>query len=57
MEKPERIERSFSIMGVSRTLERAGDHATNVAERVYYMYSGRTVKAGAYRRKEGSVDG
>ncbi len=57
MEKPERIERSFSLMGVSRTLERAGDHATNVAERVYYMYSGRTVKAGAYRRKEGSVDG
>lgn len=51
MERPERIEQSLSLMNVSRILERAGDHATNVAERVAYMYTGRHVKAGSYRRK------
>lgn len=54
MEKPDRIEQSFSLMNVSRTLERAGDHATNVAERIVYMYSGRSVKASEYRRKRNS---
>lgn len=52
MEKPERIEQSFNLMNVSKTLERAGDHATNVAERVAYMYTGRPVKASSYRRKK-----
>ncbi len=52
MEKPERIEQSFNLMNVSKTLERAGDHATNVAERVAYMYTGRPVKASSYRRRK-----
>ena len=51
MEKPERIEQSFQLMNVSRTLERAGDHVTNVAERVAYMYTGKTTRASQYRRK------
>lgn len=51
MEKPERIEQSFLLMNVSRTLERAGDHVTNVAERVAYMYTGKTVRASQHRRK------
>ena len=51
MEKPDRIEQAFLLMNVSRTLERAGDHITNVAERVAYMYTGKTVKASQYRRK------
>lgn len=51
MENPERIEQSFQLMNVSRTLERAGDHATNVAERVAYMYTGKTTRASLHRRK------
>lgn len=51
LERPERIEQSLSLMNVSRILERAGDHATNVAERIAYMYTGRQVKASDYRRK------
>ena len=51
MEKPERIEQAFQLMNVSRTLERAGDHVTNIAERVAYMYTGQTVRASQYRRK------
>ena len=54
MEKPERIEQSLQLMNVSRTLERAGDHVTNVAERIAYMYTGKTVKASQYRRKKDS---
>ena len=52
LEKQKRIEQSFNLMNVSKTLERAGDHATNVAERVAYMYTGRPVKASSYRRKK-----
>ena len=51
MEKPERLEQSFMLLNVSRTLERAGDHVTNVAERIAYMYTGKTIKASQYRRK------
>lgn len=51
MEKPERIEQSIALMNVSRILERAGDHATNVAERIAYMYTGKLVKASDYRRE------
>ncbi len=54
MEKPERIEQSLKLINVSRTLERAGDHVTNVAERIAYMYTGKTVKASQYRRKRES---
>lgn len=53
MERPERIEQSFQLMNVSRTLERAGDHVTNIAERVAYMFTGKTTKASLYRRKKG----
>jgi phosphate transport system protein len=35
---------------VARTLERAGDHITNIAERVIYIITGKTVKASTYRR-------
>ncbi len=54
MEKPERIEQSLKLINVSRTLERAGDHVTNVAERIAYMYTGKTVKASQHRRKRES---
>lgn len=52
MDKPELIERSFQLMNVSRTLERAGDHVTNIAERVVFMYTGHTARASSYRRKK-----
>ena len=51
-ERPERIEQAFNLINVSKTLERAGDHVTNVAERIAYMYSGHPVKAGDYRRRK-----
>jgi phosphate transport system protein len=49
MERVDHLEQAFLLMGVARTLERAGDHATNIAERVVYMRTGKTVKASDYK--------
>ena len=50
MEKPSRIEQSFMLMNIARALERAGDHVTNVAERIYYICTGKKTKASDYKR-------
>ena len=50
MENPQRIGQATQLLNVARTLERAGDHITNVAERVVYICTGKTVKASAFRR-------
>ena len=49
MERMDRLEQAFLLMNVARTLERAGDHVTNIAERVVYMYTGKTIKASDYK--------
>ncbi len=35
---------STSLIFIARFLERFGDHATNIAERVYYMITGKRIK-------------
>ena len=50
MEKPSRIEQSFMLMNMARALERAGDHVTNVAERIYYICTGKKTKASDHKR-------
>jgi phosphate transport system protein len=50
MEKPSRIEQGFMLMNIARALERAGDHVTNVAERIYYIYTGKKTKASDNKR-------
>lgn len=50
MEKPSRIEQSFMLMNIARTLERAGDHVTNVAERVCYICTGKRTKASEHKK-------
>jgi len=49
MERVDRLEQAFLLMNVARTLERAGDHVTNITERVIYMYTGKTAKASDYK--------
>ena len=49
MERSDRLEQAFLLINVARTLERAGDHATNIAERVIYMCTGKTVKASDFK--------
>jgi phosphate transport system protein len=48
-ERVERLEGAFMLINVARTLERAGDHLTNIAERIVYMYTGKTTKASDYK--------
>ena len=58
IERVDRLEHAVLLMGVARTLERAGDHATNIAERVIYMCTGKTAKASDYKnpRSGGEAD-
>jgi phosphate transport system protein len=43
MEKPQTIGQSAHLLFVARSLERVGDHATNIAEMVYYAATGEHV--------------
>lgn len=42
--QPQSAERAVALMLVGRSLERIADHATNIAENVVYLVTGRTVK-------------
>ncbi len=44
IETPKNIKRSLDLILIGRHLERIADHATNVAEDVYYLVKGRTMK-------------
>ena len=40
MEDPQNIKQSAHLLFIAKNLERAGDHATNIAEMVYYAATG-----------------
>jgi phosphate transport system protein len=40
MEDPRNISRALELILVTQHIERMGDHATNIAERVIYMVTG-----------------
>ena len=46
-EDPEKIDSYLPFLSISRYLERAGDHATNIAEDVIYSIEGRIVRHAA----------
>jgi phosphate transport system protein len=43
MENPASITSAAELLFVARNIERIGDHATNVAEMVYYAATGTTL--------------
>jgi phosphate transport system protein len=43
MEDPRNITFCIHLMFAAKNIERMGDHATNIAETVYYMIEGRTI--------------
>ena len=53
MQNPATIEPALDLVLISRHLERVGDHATNIAEDVIFMVSGRDVR---HHRQEGAAD-
>ena len=44
MEDPKAVTRAVQLILVSRHIERIADHATNIAEDVYYLVRGTTIK-------------
>ena len=44
VEKPDTITRAMRLLFVSKSLERVGDHATNIAEMVIFMVKGRDIR-------------
>jgi phosphate transport system protein len=44
MQSPETVARCLNLMIVAKSLERIGDHATNVAEEVVYLYEAEDIR-------------
>ena len=53
LEDPETTEPALDLILISRHLERIGDHATNIAEEVIFIASGRDVR---HHAQEGGAD-
>jgi phosphate transport system protein len=50
---PETTPRALQLLTVSKALERAGDHATNIAEEVFYLYEGEDIR---HSKSKGKFD-
>ena len=50
MEDPRNITPCTQLMFIAKNLERIGDHATNIAETVYYSVTGQPLADNAGRR-------
>jgi phosphate transport system protein len=48
---PETTARALHLLTVSKALERAGDHATNIAEEVFYLYVGEDIRHSKHKGK------
>lgn len=44
MEDPRLITRSLDVLFIAKSIERVGDHATNIAEHVVYIVKGRDIR-------------
>ena len=44
IEDPTTITRALNLMSVAHNLERIGDHATNIAEEIVYLYEARDIR-------------
>jgi phosphate transport system protein len=44
VERPATITRCLHLMTISKSLERVGDHATNIAEEVVYLHEGEDIR-------------
>ena len=44
IEDPKTINRALNLMLVARFFERAADHAKNIAELVFYLYTGKDIR-------------
>ena len=52
MEDPRLITRALDVLFIAKSIERIGDHATNIAEQVIYLVKGRDVRHGSIEEIE-----
>lgn len=50
---PQTTARALHLLTISKALERAGDHATNIAEEVFYLYEGEDIR---HSKSKGKFD-
>ena len=53
MEDPRNITQCTHLLFCAKSLERVGDHATNIAEAAYYLETGRHLSADELQRQQG----
>jgi len=41
---PENVTRAVNLMAIAKAIERAADHVQNIAEEVFYLYSGQDIR-------------
>lgn len=46
IENPQTITRALNLMSIAHNLERIGDHASNIAEEIVYLYEARDIRHG-----------
>lgn len=56
MENPHNITQAAHLLFIAKNVERVGDHATNIAEMVYYAATGEHLPERANREEEGEAD-
>ena len=44
IESPQNVTRAVNIMTIAKAIERAADHVQNIAEEVFYLYSGQDIR-------------
>jgi phosphate transport system protein len=57
VENPKTITRALNLMTVARAIERVADHATNIAEEVFYLYKGQDIRHEPSLKQAGSGGG
>lgn len=55
MEDPRLITLSLEVLFIAKSIERVGDHATNIAEQVVYLVKGRDVRHGSIKEVEQQI--
>ncbi len=53
MQNPGNVTRAVNLMTIAKAIERAADHAQNIAEEVYYLYRGLDIRHEHGRAAEG----
>ena len=44
VENPKTTTRALNLMTIAKAIERVADHATNIAEEVFYLYKGQDIR-------------